>query len=98
MVTFVFCLTRKVGTEADFGQEENSGTQLTGSKASGMKKLRADAVAPLTRLAGRFWVKDPKQNVPGLTWTGLDVGGPCLEAFGMISENSSPSGQGRSVT
>ena len=33
-----------------------------------------------------------------LTWTGLDVGGPCLEAFGMISENSFPLWQSRSVT
>src|ERR1017187_4990276 len=35
-----------------------------------------DAVAFLTRLAGMFSVKDPKENAPGLTWTALDVGGP----------------------
>ena len=57
-----------------------------------------DAVAFLTRLAGMFSVKDPKENAPALTWTALDVGGPCVETFGMISEHSSPSGQGRSVT
>ena len=57
-----------------------------------------DAVAFLTRLAGMFSVKDPKENAPGLTWTALDVGGPCVETFGMISEHSSPLGQGRSVT
>ena len=57
-----------------------------------------DAVAFLTRLAGVFSVKDPKENAPGLTWTALDVGGPCVETFGMISEHSSPLGQGRSVT
>jgi hypothetical protein len=32
------------------------------------------------------------------TRTALDVGGPCVEAFGMISENSSPERQGRLVT
>jgi hypothetical protein len=37
-----------------------------------------------------FSVKEPKENVAGLTWTALDVGGPCVEAFGMTSENSSP--------
>jgi hypothetical protein len=57
-----------------------------------------DAVAFLTRLAGRFSVKEPMKNFAGLTWTALDVGGPCVEAFGMISENSSPHGQGRLVT
>ena len=57
-----------------------------------------DAVAFLTRLAGRFSVKDPNENFTGLTWTGLDVGGPCLETFGMISEHSSPLRQGRLVT
>ena len=31
---------------------------------------------------GRFQVKDPKRNVLGLTWTALDVGGPCVETFG----------------
>jgi hypothetical protein len=49
-----------------------------------------DAVALLTRLAGTVLVKEPQRIFPGLTWTGLDVGGPCLGAFGMISENSSP--------
>ena len=56
------------------------------------------AVASLTRLTGKFAVKDPKKDFAGLTWTGLDVGGPCLETFGMISESSSPFGQGRPVT
>jgi hypothetical protein len=37
-------------------------------------------------------------NFAGLTRTARDVGGPCVEAFGMISENSSPLGQGRLVT
>jgi hypothetical protein len=50
-----------------------------------------DAVALLTRLTGKFSAKNPKENFTGLTWTALDVGGPCVEAFGMISENSSPS-------
>jgi hypothetical protein len=43
---------------------------------------RADAVAPLTRLAGSSTVKEPALVLPRLTWTGLDVGGPWLEAFG----------------
>ena len=55
----------------------------------------AGAAALLTRLAGRLAVKDPQQDFPGLTWTALDVGGPCVGAFGMISENSSPLRQGR---
>ena len=37
---------------------------------------------------GRFSVKDPKENIAGLTWTGLDVGGPCFVAFGMISDHN----------
>ena len=56
------------------------------------------AVASLTRLTGRTWVKNPMQAFAGLTWTGPDVGGPCLETFGMISESSFPFGQGRLVT
>ena len=56
-----------------------------------------DPVAFLTRLAGMFLVKDPKENAPGLTWTAPDVGGPCVEALGMINEHSSPLGQGRLV-
>ena len=35
----------------------------------------------LTRLAGMFLVKDPKENLPGLTWTALDVGGLCVERW-----------------
>jgi hypothetical protein len=37
-----------------------------------------DAVAFLTRLAGKFSVKDPKENFVGLTRTALDVGGRAL--------------------
>ena len=47
------------------------------------------AVASLTRLAGKFAVKDPQQNFAGLTWTASDVGGLHVETFGMISESSS---------
>src|SRR5207249_3355796 len=47
-------------------------------------------VAPLTRFAGKFSVKDPKENFPGLTWTGLDVGGPCLGAFAMNIRDGAP--------
>jgi len=43
-----------------------------------------NAVALLTRLAGKPAVIGAEH--PGLTWTALDVGGPCIEAFGMISE------------
>jgi hypothetical protein len=43
----------------------------------------ADAVAFLTRLAGKIPVKNPKRISPRLTWTGLNVGGPCLGTFGM---------------
>ena len=57
-----------------------------------------DAVALLTRLAGKTLVKNPNKVFAGLTWTARDVGGPCVEAFGMISEHSSPHGQGRLVT
>jgi hypothetical protein len=63
-----------------------------------IKFIEPDAVAFLTRLAGKTLVKDPKKVFAGLTWTARDVGGPCVEAFGMISENSSPHGQGRLVT
>ena len=42
----------------------------------------SDAVAPLTRLAGKFTVKKSAMNFPRLTWTALDVGGPCVGAFG----------------
>jgi hypothetical protein len=52
-------------------------------------------VAFLTRLAGKFLVIEPKENLAGLTWTARDVGGSCVEAFGIINENSSPQGQGR---
>ena len=44
-----------------------------------------DVVAFLTRLAGSF--RSHHQGFPRLTGTALDVGGPCLEAFGMISES-----------
>ena len=60
-----------------------------------LRLTEPDAVAFPTRLAGKTLVKDPKKVFAGLTWTGLDVGGPCLEALGMISEHSSPLGQGR---
>src|ERR1035437_4660158 len=67
--------------------------------AAGMFRFtEPDAVALLTRLTGRFSVKDPKENFAELIWTARDVGGPCVEAFGMISENSSPLGQGTPVT
>jgi hypothetical protein len=51
---------------------------------------KLDAVAFLTRLAGNLPVKNPNGKFPRLTWTALDVGGPCVETLGMISENSSP--------
>jgi hypothetical protein len=56
---------------------------LTGNSMSGNLFHRAGAVAPLTRLAGRFSVKNPMENLAGLTWTARDVGGPGVEAFGM---------------
>jgi hypothetical protein len=59
---------------------------------------KAEAVAFLTRFAEKFSVKEPKENFSVLTWTALDVGGQCVEAFGMTSEYSSPLGQGRLVT
>ena len=37
----------------------------------------------LTRLAGKIPVKYPKRIFPRLTWTGLDVGGPCPGTFGL---------------
>jgi hypothetical protein len=39
-----------------------------------------EAVAPLTRLGGRRWLTTP--TLLRLTWTALDVGGPCVAAFG----------------
>ncbi len=37
----------------------------------------------------------PKGKPPGLTWTGLDVGGPCLGTFGLnICEEPSRPGCG----
>ena len=48
--------------------------------------IEPDKVAPLTRLAGSFTVKKPAMEFPRLTWTALDVGGPCVEAFGRIQE------------
>jgi hypothetical protein len=57
-----------------------------------------DAVAFLIQLAGKFSVKEPKENFTGLTWTAGDVGGPRVEAPGMISENSSSHEQGTPVT
>jgi hypothetical protein len=65
-----------------------------------------DAVALLTRLAGKFSVKDPKGKFHGVDldppslklWRGNQHWPQCLlaktfgvETFGMISENSSPS-------
>ena len=73
--------------------EENS--IATGVTLSIFLIHRVVAVAFPTRLAGRFSVKDPKKNLAGLTRTARDVGGPSVEAFGMISEHSSPLGQGR---
>jgi len=49
-----------------------------------------EAVAPLTRLAGDFTVKKPAMKSPWLTWTALDVGGPCVEAFGMNIGDGAP--------
>jgi hypothetical protein len=66
--------------------------------AAKLDTTEPDAVALLTRLTGKILVKEPQRIFPALTWTALDVGGPCVEAFGMISENSSPLWQGRSVT
>jgi hypothetical protein len=43
--------------------------------------IEPDVVAPLTRLAGNLPVKNPDGKFPRLTWTALDVGGPCVEAF-----------------
>src|ERR1043166_9962088 len=40
----------------------------------------------LTRLAGNFTVKYPATKFPRLTWTALDLGGPCVETFGRIHE------------
>ena len=45
-----------------------------------------DAVAPLTRFAGEQRCSEPPVHSPRLTWTGLDVGGPWLEASGRIQE------------
>jgi len=43
-------------------------------------------------------VKEPMQVFAGLTWTGLDVGGPCLETFGMnIREDAPANEQGREL-
>jgi hypothetical protein len=38
-----------------------------------------------------FLVKDPEENITGLTWTALDVGGPCVETFGIICDHGSRS-------
>jgi hypothetical protein len=67
-------------------------TELTGNAMPDNHKInRAGAVAFLTRLAGKTLVKDPNKVSPGLTWTALDVGGPCVETFGMISDHGSQS-------
>jgi hypothetical protein len=42
-----------------------------------------EAVAFLTRLAGKTLVKNPKKVFAGLTWTALDVGVPDVETLGM---------------
>lgn len=47
-----------------------------------------DAVAFLTRLAGKFSVKEPMENFAGLTRTAWDAGGRCVEAFEMIMKTS----------
>ena len=36
-------------------------------------------------------MKDPKENLAGLTRTASDVGGPDVETFGMISDHGSRS-------
>ena len=43
-------------------------------------------------------MKDPKRIFPRLTWTALDVGGPCVETFGMnICEDAPAIAQGREL-
>ena len=47
----------------------------------------SDVVALLTRFAANRLVAAPE--LLRLTRTALDVGGPCVEAFGMITESCS---------
>jgi len=72
---------------------------LTKNQTAGINLFtEPDAVASLTRLAGKILVKDPKRIFPRLTWTALDVGGPRVETFGMnICKDAPAIAQGREL-